>query len=156
MGKKICFISSCGGHFMQLLKLIPVADGDDFYVLTERNIIADSLLNQQKYRHHFFLQQDRRKWAFPLILLANSLLSVYFLLKENPSTVITTGAGAAFPTCVLAKLFGKRIIYVESFARVYTASITGRLIYKFADYFYVQWEEMLKIYPKAIYEGSIH
>ena len=33
---------------------------------------------------------------------------------------------------------------------------TGKLLYKFADQFYVQWESMLSIYPKAIYLGGIY
>ena len=49
----------------------------------------------------------------------------------------------------------KKIIYIESFARVDNASLTGKLFYKIADVFIVQWEELLKIYPKAIYGGGI-
>ena len=33
---------------------------------------------------------------------------------------------------------------------------TGRLIYPIADLFIVQWKEMLKLYPKAVYGGSIY
>ncbi|MBS6681776.1 MAG: polysaccharide biosynthesis protein, partial [Roseburia sp.] len=35
-------------------------------------------------------------------------------------------------------------------------NLTGNLLYRFADQFYVQWEEMLKLYPKAIYKGGIY
>lgn len=38
-------------------------------------------------------------------------------------------------------------------ANINKKTITGRLVYKFADLFIVQWESMLKIYPKAIYRG---
>ena len=36
-----------------------------------------------------------------------------------------------------------------------TKTITGKLVYKFADLFVVQWESMLKLYPKAKYFGGI-
>ncbi len=56
----------------------------------------------------------------------------------------------------LAKLFGKKLIYIESFARVYDGSKTGKLLYKYADLFIVQWESLKEVYPKAIYGGSIY
>lgn len=154
--KKICFISSCGGHLMELIKLLPVAENTDFYIVTEKNLVSETLLKRKNYRHHFLLQQDRKKLTFLFVAIRNMILSLVFFLKERPDAVITTGAGVVFPTCVLAKLFSTKLIYVESFARIYSASKTGKLVYRFADYFYVQWEEMLSIYPNAIYEGSVH
>ena len=35
------------------------------------------------------------------------------------------------------------------------ASLTGKLMYPLADLFLVQWEDMLKVFPKAIYAGGI-
>ena len=57
--------------------------------------------------------------------------------------------------CSIGKIFGSKIIYIETFANINTKTITGRLIYKFADLFIVQWEEMLELYPKAVYWGWI-
>lgn len=51
---------------------------------------------------------------------------------------------------------GKKLIYIESFAKVTSPTETGKLLYKFADRFYVQWESMLKFYPKAKYLGGIY
>lgn len=58
------------------------------------------------------------------------------------------------PLCLIAKLFGKKLIYIESFAKVSSPTETGRFLYKFADRFYVQWKPMLQFYPKAIYLGA--
>ena len=58
--------------------------------------------------------------------------------------------------CIIRKIFRKKLIYIESFAKVNTPTLTGKLIYKFADQFYVQWRDMLKIYPEAIYRGGIY
>jgi UDP-N-acetylglucosamine:LPS N-acetylglucosamine transferase len=52
-------------------------------------------------------------------------------------------------------LFGKKIIFLESWSRVYTKSLAGRLTYPFADLFFVQWKEELKNYPKATYAGRL-
>ena len=81
---------------------------------------------------------------------------VLFFLREQPDVVISTGALAVIPFCLMAKLFGKKLIFIESFAKVNSGNLTGKFLYHFADRFYVQWESMLKVYPKAIYRGGIY
>ena len=58
--------------------------------------------------------------------------------------------------CYLGKLFGKKIVYIESYARMNNKSLSGKLIYPIASLFIVQWKEMLKLYPKAKYLGGIY
>ena len=58
--------------------------------------------------------------------------------------------------CLLAKLLGKKVIYIESFARVTDGNRTGKLIYKFADLFIYQWEQLAQIYPNGVYGGGIY
>ena len=60
------------------------------------------------------------------------------------------------PMCLIMKMFGKELIYIESFAKVTSATETGKLMYKFADKFFVQWESMKEIFPKAKYVGGIY
>ena len=70
--------------------------------------------------------------------------------------IICTGVLPMLSMCLLMKLFGKKLIYIESFANVMSATESGRLLYRFADQFYVQWESMKSVYPNAIYKGSIY
>lgn len=51
----------------------------------------------------------------------------------------------------------KKIVYIESFARVDSPSLTGKIMYKLklANLFIVQWEEMLKFFPNAVVGGRI-
>jgi hypothetical protein len=72
------------------------------------------------------------------------------------ATGVTTGALIALPACLLAKLFKKKVIYIESFARVTDGNRTGKLIYKFADLFIYQWEQLASIYPNGVYGGGIY
>ena len=58
--------------------------------------------------------------------------------------------------CYLGKLLGNKIIYIETFANRHSKTATGKLIYPIADLFIVQWEEMLELYPKAVYGGAIY
>ena len=79
------------------------------------------------------------------------------ILRERPDVVISTGAAATYPICWLQKkMRRKRVIYIESFARKTSGSKTGQRVYKFADSFIVQREELLSVYPTAIYGGMIY
>jgi len=72
-----------------------------------------------------------------------------------PDIIMTTGASVALPMCYIAKLFRKRIIFIESFCRVKKPSLFGRLIYHIANLTIVQWEPLLKYYKRAEYGGYI-
>lgn len=154
MKKKICLVSSCGGHFMELMQLLPAIEGHDFYIVTEKNVASKDMV--KKYKHHYLVQQERKSISFLFKFAYNIIASFFYLLIENPSIIITTGAGASYPTCKFGKLMGKKVIYVESFAKLDNKSVTGEMVYPFADYFFVQWEEMKKVYPHAIYHGTVY
>ena len=89
-------------------------------------------------------------------MIQNAWKSIGIYRKEKPDVVICTGVLAMIPICLISKLMGKKLIYIESFAKVTSPTETGKLLYKFADQFYVQWKPMLKFYPKAIYLGGIY
>lgn len=89
-------------------------------------------------------------------MVVNSLESFRIFLKEQPDAVICTGVLAVLPVCLIAKIAGKKLIYIESFAKVTSPTLSGKLLYRFADQFYVQWEQMLQIYPRAIFLGGIY
>ena len=78
------------------------------------------------------------------------------MIREKPDIVISTGALAVIPLCLLAKLFRRKLIFIESFAKVSSPTKTGKLLYKYADRFYVQWPQMKEFYPDAICLGGIY
>ena len=125
MKKKICLVSSCGGHFMELMQLLPAVKEQDFYIVTEKNIASKAIV--EKYRHYYLVQQERKSLSFLFKFAYNIIASFLYLIKENPSIIITTGAGASYPTCKLGKLLGKKVIYVESFAKLDNKSVTGEI-----------------------------
>ena len=151
--KKLCFAASSGGHYEQILMLKPLMEKYDSFLITEKTKYKASAKNVKMYYLH---QVNRKEILFPLAMIGNSFKSLFILIKERPDAVITTGVLAMIPMCLLAKLFRKKLIYIESFAKVHSANQTGKLLYKFADQFYVQWPQMKEIYPKAIYLGGIY
>lgn len=152
---KVCLISSSGGHLAQLKQLLPlVSNNYDYFIVTEKN---ETSLSLKKNHPTFFLkQQERKNISFIKNFTLNFFMSVWILFKQKPDVIISTGAGAVLPLCVLGALSGKKVVFLESFAKITSPTITGRIIYKFANRFYVQWEEMLEIYPKSTYKGAIY
>ena len=69
--------------------------------------------------------------------------------------IVSTGGGMSIATCLLGKLLGVKLIYIESAARVRSPSRTGKMLYSVADLFIVQWEPMLEHFPKAVYGGAL-
>lgn len=151
--KKICFIASTGGHFDQLMMLKPIMDKHYSFIITEKTAYQ----SVEDGRKTYYLKQVNRQektWVFKMIV--NTIYSFEIFAKEKPDVVISTGALATIPMCLIAKGFRKKFIFIESFAKITTPTLTGKLVYKFADQFYVQWEDMIKVYPKAIYKGGIY
>lgn len=151
--KKICFAASSGGHFEQLLMLKPLMEKYDSCIVTEKTKYVTGVKGVRTY---YLKQVNRREKMFFPKLIANSFISLGIMLKERPDIVICTGVLAMIPLCLLAKIFRKKLIYIESFAKVTSPTESGKLLYKYADQFYVQWESMKEIYPDAIYVGGIY
>jgi UDP-N-acetylglucosamine:LPS N-acetylglucosamine transferase len=155
--KKVMFISSTGGHLSELLRLSPMFDKYNYFIITEKTKSNLGLKELYPKRVGYLVYgTKRKKLTYPFKLLYNSFKSLFYFIKFRPKVVITTGTHTAGPMCVLGKLFGSKIIYIETFANRHTKTATGKLIYKFADLFIVQWKEMLEIYPKAKLGGSIY
>ena len=157
MKKKVLFISSTGGHLSELLMLEPMFQKYDFHIITEKDNSTEYLKEkyQDKLGYMIYGTKDH-PISYPFKLLANCFKSVYYYFKIRPDFIVTTGVHTAGPMCCLGKIFGSRIVYIETFANIHSKTITGRLIYHFADLFIVQWKSMLKLYPKATYGGWIY
>ena len=54
------------------------------------------------------------------------------------------------------KIMRRKVIFIESFAKIDSPTMTGKLVYKFADLFLVQWESMKKYYPNAQCKGGLY
>jgi len=146
---KICIAGSTGGHLLQLLQLSQVYAKFDHFFLTFKRPMSQSLAKKENV---FFVKDPGKN---PLNLLVNILQSLSVFINQKPDVVISTGAGVAVPICYFAKMFRKKVIFIESFSRVDNPSLSGSLVHPIADLFIVQWKPLLKFYNKAVYGGSI-
>lgn len=150
--KKVCFAASSGGHLEEIAGLKEMAKKYDSFLLTEKGNFREPDMCEKTY---YVAQINRKELLFLPKFVWLFIRSFVILLKEKPDYVVSTGALATYPICILAKMMKKKVIYIESFARVDGPSLTGKLMYGKADLFIVQWEEMLQFFPNAIYGGGI-
>lgn len=104
-------------------------------------------------------------WLFSVISsVKTAIAAIKLVCYTKPDVVLTNGpgtsavvAGAAFliRVCRPSAKLTCRVVYVESFARVETLSMSGRILYGFADRFVVQWQQLSKEWPLAEYYGRL-
>ncbi len=147
---KICLVGSSGGHLTHLYMLKPFwNDKDRFWVTFDKEDARSILEGEQVYHCYYPTNRNIKN------LIKNTTLAWRVIRKERPNLIISSGAAVAVPFFYLGKIMGAKCIYIEVFDRIDTPTMTGRLVYPIADKFIVQWEEMKKVYPKAINLGSI-
>ena len=147
---KICLVGSSGGHLTHLYMLKPFwKDKNRFWVTFDKEDARSLLKDEKVYPCYFPTNRNIKN------LIRNTFLAIRVLKKEKPDLIISSGAAVAVPFFYLGKLFGTKTIYIEVFYRINKPTLTGKLVYPVTDCFIVQWEEMKKVYPKAINLGSI-
>ena len=151
--KRICLCSSSGGHFEQLMMLKPLTEEYDSFIVTEK---LDYEVKVGSLPVKYVLAINRTDKLFFFKFLYNIIKSFFIVLNNRPDVIISTGALAAVPMMAWTKIFGGKVIYIESFAKINTPNISGKIAYKFADRFYIQWESLRRYYPNALNKGGIY
>lgn len=150
----ICLIASAGGHFEQLKQLLKLNKKQYklFYITNK----CPATENLEYVSDYIISPHGKNKYETIFGYLRNMIQAVKIVIKRKPDIIISTGAGICIPLCLFGKLLKIKIIFIESFARIERPSKTGEILYKFADVFIIQHEELKRFYPKAIYGGWIY
>ena len=147
--KKICAVASIGGHWIQLLRITSSLNNnfDIFYISTHGK--CSTMVKDKK----FYKINDFSRWdCYKMIPTFFSILKI--LIKESPDVVISTGAAPGLITILVAKLLGKKTIWIDSIANVEHLSFSGRIASKFASRIYTQWENLADG-KKIFYAGNV-
>ena len=97
----------------------------------------------------------------PFTTIYSFFISLVVVWTTSPDLIVANGPGTCIPLCLSAWIFTRlyllrcKILFVESFARVKKLSLSGRIMYYFADRFIVHWPGLIKKYPKADYAGKL-
>ncbi|TCK19475.1 oligosaccharide biosynthesis protein Alg14 [Thiogranum longum] len=144
----ICIVCSSGGHLAEMLVATSGLDVERYFITFDEPHVRSTLQGEEVC----YVVDPH---VSVLLYLKNFWQSLKIFLEKRPPVVISNGAGIALMTCLLAKLGGSKLIYIETGARIMTPSRTGKIVYRFADLFIVQWKSLLKHYPGAVYGGPL-
>ena len=148
---KICLAFSPGGHYSEMQQIMDAFNDQDIFFVTIKTKSTKNLSNV----HYLRDTLGRTKFHMIFNMLFISFQSLKIIFKERPKTIVSTGADVTIPLCYLGKIFGAKVIFIESVCRVNDLSISGKLIYPIANLFLVQWEKLTKKYYKAKFWGSV-
>jgi UDP-N-acetylglucosamine:LPS N-acetylglucosamine transferase len=146
---KIALICSAGGHLAEIMQLEPLFNRYNHFFISFKRENTQELTKKENV---YFVTDPKRNF-FSFIKLFFESLDVF--LKEKPDLIISSGAGMAIPFCYIAKLWRKKIIFIESLARINEPSASGKIISPIADLFIIQSKHLKKHYPKAKYASIL-
>ncbi len=166
----VLFAASQGGHFAEMMKLKDLFGKYESILATDNLKATKEREDLKAFKHIAYSKAtaERRekkagkkqgsRWKFKALWTYCRLFSrcLVIYIKYKPKVIVSTGSQIAVPFFFYGKIFGSKTIYIESNAKVYTKSLTGKLVERFADKIYVQWPEMLDVYPQAEYHGVLH
>ena len=88
-------------------------------------------------------------------LARNTLLARRVLDDLRPDLVFSTGAAVAVPFFAQARRRGVRTAHLEPVDRIFSPSLSGRLLYPLSDRFFVQWQSLADLLPGSENVGLV-
>jgi UDP-N-acetylglucosamine:LPS N-acetylglucosamine transferase len=135
---KVLAVASGGGHWVQLMQLLPSFAGHEVAFVTVQRDYAEQVRGAR-----FFAVHDATRWdRWGLVILSLQLL--WILLRVRPHVVVTTGAAPGVLALVLAKKLGATTVWIDSIANVEELSMSGRHAKRHADVWLTQWPHLAK------------
>jgi beta-1,4-N-acetylglucosaminyltransferase len=156
---KLLVVLGEGGHTRQMLNLVDLL-GDDlnyYYIVSREDGLSASQIKHPGPIYRLTRPRGKHTRITNSVLrtILTGVEALRVLLQVRPSAIVSAGPAIAVPVSILGKLLGVRIIFIESASRVSTLSLSGRIMYRWADLFFVQWPQLAEKLPGAIYAGRL-
>ncbi|KAK2183319.1 hypothetical protein NP493_315g01026 [Ridgeia piscesae] len=174
---KTMIVVGSGGHTTEMLRLLEHVSNTyspRFYIMADTDKMSEEKITKfekQEPQGKYLICKIPRSREVKQSYLSTVISTIYSLLKCVPlvfsirpdlfEQVLCNGPGTCIPVCLLAFLLRvvgikqTTVIFVESVCRVKTLSLSGRLLYYFADHVLVQWPALQNTYPLAAYVGRL-
>ncbi|HBG28276.1 MAG: hypothetical protein A2Y10_03180 [Planctomycetes bacterium GWF2_41_51] len=147
---RICLAASAGGHLNQLLKLAKCWNNYNTFFITTSDVVQTKLSKHGKV--YIVCECNRQHLLKSLVALFHC---IKIILKEKPDVVISTGAAVGCITCMLGKITGAKIIWIDSITNIEKLSLSGRMVRPFANLFLAQWKQLSEQYVNVNYAGTL-
>jgi len=177
--KSIMIVLGSGGHTGEILIMLKKLKLDKFskvFFVSSHNDLrsegkAKEVLNLdesqiKKNKNIKFLKIYRSRnvgQSFLSSIFTSSysmMQSIFIILKTRPNLIVTNGPGVAIPLVYIGYILNKllilsefKILFIESYCRTKSLSLSGKLIQPIADKFIVLWKDLVS--NKREYLGKI-
>jgi beta-1,4-N-acetylglucosaminyltransferase len=157
----IILVYGNGGHKEQMRrlynKIASVSDTELLFIgICEKNS------NIKDIKINFFVNSIREKYGviktlirLPISIILESYYFMKIIYDYNIKLIISTGPGIALVPLIIGKILGKKTVFIESWSRFRSASLTGKIVYYFSNEFFIQNRSLKNVYPKAKYSGLL-
>jgi UDP-N-acetylglucosamine:LPS N-acetylglucosamine transferase len=158
--KVILMVYGKGGHAAQMTRFINGAPEElksiPFIALTDVKTKDNNFIRQ------FYCIEARDKFSylknvvtFILYFFWSLFQIARILINYRIVSIISTGPGITVVPAIVCRLLGIKVVYFESWSRVYTPSLAGKVMYHVANLFFIQHESLKKYYPKSRFFGRL-
>jgi len=148
--ERVLLVGSSGGHLAQLLALRPWWQGRDRSWVS---FPTPDVISQLEGETVDFVRHPTTR-NLPN-LFRNFLIAWRVLRTRKPDLIVSTGAAAAVPFFVWARLLGINTVYIEVYDRIGLRTLTGRICKPLATVFCVQWPQQQQLYPGSQVIGRL-
>ncbi|MFH1249401.1 MAG: PssD/Cps14F family polysaccharide biosynthesis glycosyltransferase [archaeon] len=161
MNKTLMIVLGGGGHTKQMLKLVSLLgkEYDYEYLVSSGDSISEKKIEIKGKVFRIINPRgmdDKNILKVIIKFVPSTIQALSVLFKSKSCCILSAGPALSIHISYLGKfLFGKKVIFLESWSRVESSSMAGKFCYPFADLFFVQWPEGKKNYPHAIYAGRL-
>lgn len=149
-----------GGHTAQMQRFIQNSPQE----LKNKKLIAltDVKVKNPALIEQYFCVEARDKYSYVKNIFVFTLHLFWalaqmcrILYKYKVVGMVSTGPGIAVVPAVFCKFSFIPVIYFESWARIYTPSFSGKIMYRIANVFFIQHGTLQRFYPKGIFSGRL-
>ncbi|MCM4156129.1 UDP-N-acetylglucosamine transferase subunit ALG14 [Gramella sp. AN32] len=144
---KILAVASVGGHWTELLRLLPAFEGNEIIFASTKQSVAETLEFSKFHVIPDINRNDKRK-------LPNALYKIFALVSSiRPDIIISTGALPGLLSIIAGKIYGAKTIWVDSIANVKELSLSGKIASRVADRTYTQWPDLTN--KRCLFHGNV-
>ena len=151
--KKVLFISSTGGHFSELMQLKTLFKKYDYHIITEKDETTKQYKEKYGKKISYLIYGTRAhiiKYIFQFLI--NSFISLFLYIKIRPKYIVTTGTHTAGVMCILGKIFGSKIIYIETFANINKKTATRKVNISNCRFIHSTVERNVKVISESCFQ----
>lgn len=167
-----------GGHTMEMMSLVAVLDRRRYhprhYVIASSDPLSVEKMKQFEepsaaYNHYYWTPIFRSRNVHQSYLSAvfTTLKSccecIPLVYSSRPDLIICNGPGTCVPVCLAAFLLRVffvntdcKIVFVESFCRTESLSLSGKILKFITNLFIVQWPALTDFSDKFKYIGNLN